>query len=333
MPEAPHLILRPTREFMLEAAPVGVEGWFTVEVGPKLSEGAPPKQRLHFRNVVVDAGLDAYCDGGTAGGLTDYCAVGTGNTAVANNQTQLTAEVARTSSSGGYGDSSGTAGDNSYRYYRKTRLFTESQANATLAEVGIFKSAGANVTPMWCRQLFKDGGGNATTVTKTSADQLKITYEYRIYPPNTIVTADVTLTGPGTTISTALQATQVNGQYAWGYWNGFGPASIYSQFRDSTALGGVATSLNDITNQKNKAVYSTAAYVAGTFYREHEFRLEPADAAWATSPNGVGCMQFSPFNGAYNSDNWTVDCTFTPKISKANTERLKVVYRTTLARH
>src|SRR5690606_32618213 len=62
---------------------------------------------------------------------------------------------------------------------RRTRVFTTSQANDNLTEVGVFQSSSSGT--MFARQLLLDESGEPTTIVKTSEYELRIIYEFRIY--------------------------------------------------------------------------------------------------------------------------------------------------------
>src|SRR5690606_975085 len=118
---------------------VVVEGYFTVELIH--ARTGLVKRRLHFRNLITDAGLDALAGGARITDLINYLAVGTGSSEPSYTDTTLNAEVARTNSNGGFGDSDARVGDGDLvEYWRRirTRVFTEAQANANLTELGFF---------------------------------------------------------------------------------------------------------------------------------------------------------------------------------------------------
>jgi hypothetical protein len=94
------------------------------------------------------------------------CAVGTGTTAVAVDNTQLAAEYARVYRSDLYRDG--------YMLFSEF-VFTKSEANTTLTEAGVFLNAvtctaTANTGDLWSRVLL------SPAIAKTSAQELVIQY-------------------------------------------------------------------------------------------------------------------------------------------------------------
>src|SRR5690606_29765886 len=173
------------------------------------------KRRLHFRNLITNAGLDAMAGGVGISNLINYLAVGTGSSEPRYTDTTLDAEVARTNSNGGFGDSEAMVGSGDLvEYWRRirTRVFTEAQANGNLAELGFFSAASGGT--MWNRQLFRDELGQPTTITKTPEDQLRVTYEYRVYPPWDDVVQEIEVNG--VPVEVVNRPLRVAGGLNWG---------------------------------------------------------------------------------------------------------------------
>ncbi len=126
-----------------------------------------------FDNLVTDAGLD-YPSGTLGGG--NRCVVGSGNTTPDYSDTTLESQLGSTGSSA----SVGTVYDTSSRWYfvaKTTRFsFSVGQIVGTIREVGI-----GNDDPVFSRSLIKDELGNPTEIALTSADQLYVLYEHRLY--------------------------------------------------------------------------------------------------------------------------------------------------------
>src|SRR5690606_11810156 len=180
VPEAPMLNLRRYVEVGTVRNAVMVEGYFTVELIH--ARTGLVKRRLHFRNLITNAGLDALAGGTGISSLINYLAVGTGSSEPNYTDTTLNAEVARTNSTGGFADSDAMVGSGDLvEYWRRirTRVFGQNEANGNLAELGFFSAAQGGT--MWNRQLFRDELGNPTAITKTNEDQLRVRYEYRVY--------------------------------------------------------------------------------------------------------------------------------------------------------
>src|SRR5690606_7971637 len=103
VPEAPMLNLRRYIEVGAVRNAVVVEGYFTVELIH--ARTGLVKRRLHFRNLITDAGLDALAGGTGTSHHMNYLAVGTGASEPSHTDTTLHAGIARTHNNGGFGDS------------------------------------------------------------------------------------------------------------------------------------------------------------------------------------------------------------------------------------
>lgn len=167
---------------------VGVAGHFIVDLID--AKSGETKEHYEFPNLIVNLGLDELAQGTSVTTLFDYLGVGTDGTAPLVGDTALGGEIFRTDDNGGFGaletndgPITGSAGplDTPYWFKRFTRHFFESEANGNLAELGWFNQAAGGT--MTVRTLFKDSGGSPAVITKTSADQLRVVYELRMYPP------------------------------------------------------------------------------------------------------------------------------------------------------
>ena len=309
---------------------VVVEGYFTVELIH--ARTGLVKRRLHFRNLITDAGLDALAGGAGISNLINYLAVGTGSSEPSYTDTALNAEVARTNSNGGFNDSNAMVGSGDLvEYWRRirTRVFTEAQANGNLAELGFFSSSSGGT--MWNRQLFRDELGQPTTITKTPEDQLRVTYEYRIYPPWDDVVQEIEVNGVPVEVVNRPQRVAIG--------DNWGPGSQTAGTGALNNLGVVGTTFltayetdtlpgrsgNPSGTSANASSYAVQSYTPGTWYREREARWEPSVANFAT---GIGLF--------YSLANSSLSIAFaskvTPKIMKQNNQRLIVMERWTYAR-
>lgn len=327
MPEAPLLNLRRYIEVGTVRNAVVVEGYFTVELIH--ARTGLVKRRLHFRNLITNAGLDALAGGARISDLINYLAVGTGSSEPSYTDTTLNAEVARTNSNGGFGDSNAMVGSGDLvEYWRRirTRVFTESQANGNLAELG-FYSSGTGGT-LWNRQLFRDELGNPTTITKTNEDQLRVTYEYRVYPPWDDVVQEIEVNGVPVEVVNRPQLVANNSIWGSGATNaaldGLGAVgtTAVEVLETDTLPGRSGSPSGTAVAASSRAVQS---YTPGTWYREREARWEPAVANFAT---GIGV--FRSYTNGGNSPSFASKVT--PKIMKQNTQRLIVMERWTYAR-
>lgn len=281
-----------------------------------------------FANLITNAGLDSL--GNTAKqfnfwaqGNNAYCGVGTGSTAPANTDTTLVTEIApassnRTQSDGSAGITTAyVTGPPDYWWWKRTWLFVEAQANGNLTEVGVFDAVTAGA--MFMRQLLKDSGGAPTTIVKTSAEQLKIIWEFRIYPPVSDVAEVVTISGTAYTIThRAMGASSAND---WGRLGTLFPSSNAGRAYEVATLqsrtaAGVTTSGVDSSSQ------SYAAYVSANYYRDLTLLWEPGIANFA---GGIGRITTLPAFFAASSH--VFQSSFSPAFTKDNTKRLTLVVR------
>ncbi len=279
-------------------------------------------QRLAFKNLITDAGLNAL--GSTARISTfDYLAVGTGSTAPAVGQTSLVGEIGRTNNKGGLGESNATQVSSTYYEYTYTRTFYESEANGNIAELGLFSASSGGT--MWMRQLLRDSGGSATTITKTSEDQLRITYKLRCYWPTADVGSVVTISGVSYTFNSRAQS--VNDVEAWGrrasdnvgILGSFGfstAAGIYMEANESQTLGAVTANTFGGDTQSTTTLQT---YGASSYYRDIEFIYQLDKANYTL---GIG-----RFTGPVCTAFRTHQTSVTPRIAKDNTKRLTIYFR------
>lgn len=268
----------------------------------------------------------------TVNNMMQYLAVGTDSTAPAAGDTGLIAETGvRTNDNGGFSDVVGFGASNEYAYVQRVRLFEEAESNGNLTEVGLFKNSSGS--PMWMRQLFKDGGGTPTTIVKTASDQLRVTYEFRVYPPASDVTGTISISGVN--FDYTGRAANVDDASAWGStgilllmggWNTSARARVY----ETQTLGTDEAEPAGTSHAASSISYSV--YSAGNFYRDCTHIWEPSAGNPAL---GVGTSAFgfvaATANPAFQTA-WerTSDGT---RIDKDNTKRLTLVTRVSWANH
>lgn len=318
VPEAPFIVPHKHIEIPLAVASAGVRGRFSVELVHAAS--GLIKRRLDFDNLVTDAGLDYIAAKNGFSSAVTFVAVGTGSSAPAYSDTTLNAEITRTSNNGGFSETSGSvgSGDNlEYWWWRRTYLFTESEANGNLSEIGIFSQDGAT---LWARQLFTDEAGNPTTITKTNEDQLRIVYERRVYPPMDDHVQIVDVKDTTTTVTT--RAASVASTQVWGRSDIFGGSSLAAYARSTDVLGGRSGFPSGSSTSASSVTESV--YVPGTFFREIEFRWGPSQANYA---GGVGSIAVQPWTGSI-----AFQSSFAPKLPKLDTERLMIQVRVDFSR-
>ena len=212
-------IMKPTIRQILGVHPFAIRP----RVPPPMRVSAGFAGRLHWQlvdrfgiieqegeqhNLILDQGLDQvastsilrYTGDSIAGingtGLAQYVAVGTGSTAETTSDTVLDAEIARTGTS--YQSFAYSRPSDGVIDLTKYFEFDYTQANGNLAEWGTSWGGGAG-SNLFSRALFLDGGGAATTITKTSAYKLRMIYTLEVtVSPTTFTAGSFVITNVGT---------------------------------------------------------------------------------------------------------------------------------------
>jgi hypothetical protein len=318
------------RGLELEPSPFGMEGWFKVELLRKLPNGGEiiVRELPWQKNIITDVGLNEVAVGAAqlsvAGNPLHYIAVGTGSTTPASTDTALVAETGvRTLNNGSIADSFLWGASNAYYEMTRVRLFVEAESNGNLTEFGFFGTATAG--KLFSRQLFKDSGGTPTTIVKTSSDQLRITYKFRVYPPTVDTTGNIVISG--TNYTWTGRACGV-GTFGWqnllnavGDFDGssiFAGPAFSSAFETQTL--GARTDGGPAGTPTSPSTQVVTPYVNGNFFLDITEKWEPGTANYAT---GIGSTVF----GNFFQTSWS------PKFSKDNTKRLTLVTRISWARH
>lgn len=312
------------------------EGWVTVELIH--ARTGLVKQHLHFKNLITTAALNAF---GANNQLANFLrngwlGVGTGNTAPANGDTGLqTPTGVRTNSEGGGASSTGWGTSNAYVFRRTVREFSESQSNGNLTEFGMFNASSAGI--MLCRQLFKDGAGSATVVTKTSDDKLRVTYEFRMYPSTVDITGTVTVNAVNYDYTGRVCNMGVDTAWgdqssgAVGMLNNFGRTgnnTAVGNASNATSLGSTSSSgVQGATQSGNNDSSNFTAYVADSFYMEYAYIW---NVGTANLTPGIRGFNFQPWSSANST---THQLFLSAAIPKTNTQKLTLTFRWAWARH
>lgn len=323
VPEAPHLITNPHGEVGIENQPVAFKGRFSYE---KIhARTGIVTERGEFDNLITDVGLNALANTRISA-LVDYMAVGTGSNAPSVTDIQLQNEIARTNSNGGFADASGfdtTDPARPFHWFRKVYLFTEAQANGNLTELGTFTASGGGT--LWNRQLFRDTSGNPTVITKTSDEQLKLFYEWRVYPPVEATTQVINVNGVDITVTNRAYAPHVatsrwgNGGMltSFGYW------SMSGTLWESNTMPALTASQSG--NAYGISSATATAYVNNSLYRDWECRWDPSNANSPTGELGSFTAQVGTFQDPFIS-------TFVPRLKKTANDRVIIQTRVSWAR-
>lgn len=277
-----------------------------------------------FDNLITNLGLNTIGNG-SSGYIFAYGAVGTGNTAPANSDTQLQAQAAYTSNE--VAITHGAASSSPYyRYVRVTYRFNPGEATGNFSEVGVGNLNGS-IVATFSRSLIRDSGGNPTTVTVAADESLDVIYEFRIYYKETDTVANITVNGTSYTlrvrpyrITSALNSAgymrSVNAlnspftEYIGIAYTGTQPDMVSDP--SGTYLGGSATPT------------TWAAYTAGNYYRDSTgtYGISSAEAK-----GSIGVIVPT----SYTAQQYSIG--FTPAITKAEEQRLQVTVRTSWTRY
>lgn len=296
-----------------------------------------------FDNIITNTGMDAI--GSTVTGesneLFNFMQTGAGSTTPSGTDTGLASAIAGRVT---YVDVTGSniLSDSSGSYYtrRLTYFFNETVANGNITEVGIFTLAtGGRLVN---RALIRDNLGVPTTITKTSDNQLRVFYTYRVYVPLNDVTGTITLAGIPYNYTIRPQA--VSESNAWGVDTGFTSPTTAGGYTREISLrswgstrqfGGASPSGNlvavtgtlSLTNVDPCDTVTAQTYVNGNYYRDVDYIWEPASANFGST--GIRMLRIRGIgnNGNANPSFWTHQIQFTPNIPKTNLQRLTLRFR------
>lgn len=211
-PQITHVHDRPIPANTNGTARMGVQGSITVQKWDREGRRVPVRidrnrkawQRIwdhHQHNLITDAGMD-YIMGGASqalrfSGALAYIAVGSGSGTPDVTDTALGNELLRTNQTLGLGthgvESRPSTGVTRYRAFR---AFDFNQANGDIREYGASSGPSDSILT---RELFRNEGDDPITITKTSDNQLGITYDFDVTTgPTSLTTANtITIAGLG----------------------------------------------------------------------------------------------------------------------------------------
>jgi hypothetical protein len=299
-----------------------LEGFFHLE----LLRGGRVVRELACRNLITNAGMNGLGTIGI-GTLCNHLAVGTGSVPPAFADITLGSEAARTTDNGGWADTAGVVTStpgSEYAWFRRTREFSESQANGNLTELGFFDQASAGI--LFNRQLIIDELGVPTTITKTSVERLRVHYEFRLYLPPVSSVARTLLGSAGGTSHTVTQHRMVDS--AWTnvvltFWGG----RHVTNYDGSTAHNFAGESNVARETTVGPTLVTLAGYTNGDFYRDATLRFGTDRANFATGIGNVSYLSVSP-GGAVGM----YYLLFSPKVPKTVMHTFEVVVRNRWAR-
>lgn len=276
-------------------------------------------------NLITDAGLNYL--GTTFQDNLAMCRIGTGNTAPANSDTALGAQVGMTTTAGTGNNETGVGSGNTYIYRRVVRRFPAGTlSGVNLSEVGMAASSSAS---LFSRSLIKDTGGVPTTITLAADEVLDVSYELRMYVSGADVVVPTTIDGVATDVTIRAQGWPTGAGWADRRAN-IGSA-ITSLLFSNSQNGAFETQLPASTSVSSYPGWNNSAipwnsYVPGSFSRSATVTLSLAQGNYST---GVGALVFDAV-GNTTSSNWMSpgawSIGFSPKLNKTSARTATITF-------
>lgn len=250
-----------------------------------------------FKNLITNQGLDwfgsfAYTtyNGNGYATLPGMCTVGTGNTTPSFTDTALVAPLGISNAwlnppgttSPQYSQSY-VVGPPDYISAVGTHTFTLGSIVGNIAEIGLGVQAttGATTLSLFSRALIVDGGGSPTTIAVTSADQLVVTYELRMYLDLTDTAYSVTISGTGYSgVVRRAKSTTSNATVVVPIDNP-NPGLVGYSSPSITFYNGTIGAVTSIPSGTASSTYSNApqpSYTSGTYTKSYTFSFATGDA-------------------------------------------------------
>lgn len=319
--------------------PLNMAGRYQLVVGKLDADGneVPGSRRVAvpwFDNLITDAGMDYL--GSTDQDNLAMCRIGTGNTAPADADTSLVAQVGTGTTTEGIGSANGYDGAGNYLYRRVSRRFNPGTVDGVnLAEVGM---AASNVVNLFSRSLIKDTGGSPTTITLAADEYLDVLYELRLYLPANDATTTATIDGVSTTV-TIRYSTYADTLASWS--GGLGVRMGMPSYLPGTAYGRAVDTLPAATSKffssgsdTNNGTITLASYSPGTYTTTATVVFGPAIA---NLTGGIQCMLMAgngsgSYDSRYDSPYGFWAYNFSTKLNKTSTRKATVTVGVTWGR-
>lgn len=280
--------------------------------------GKEKRRTPWFDNIILDSGLNRWGTGGVIAGA----AIGTGTSTPLASQNSLDTQVHWTSTPSPSTGATSALGSSPY-YNTITYIYrtTLGSLNGNYTEVGVGWASGS----MFSRALILDGGGSPTTISISSAEQLDIVYQLRIYPPLVdIGPTTVTISGVSYDVTgRAANVNQINhvGWYPSGGSAMAGSIASYSAATFGDVMGAITASPTGTSGGaatgSTTSAYSSGSYTANA---DHQFPLAQGNITGGIKSSlmfwGVATFQYQ----------------YSTKIPKDNTKTLVLNYSLTWAR-
>lgn len=306
------------------------QGFFRIQVnGP---DGTIKTDTGWFPNLITNQGLD-WIGGGApvfnvANGaqICTHCGVGTGNTAPAFTDTQLTSFLAMYPASAGsniegFSSSQYVSGSPAYWSGIFTYTFAQGAVVGNIAEVGTGNTASGNTQPqLFSHALILDGSGNPTTISVTSADALTVTYELRVYLNLTDNTYSINISGTNYSGTYRMANVTVVPPYWLQLDNNPGGTTGWNRAYNGT-IQAVTGEPNGTSANANSITTST--YNAGSYYKSFSTTY---NTATANLSGGISALKCSS-----NLGQWQFSVS--PTIPKDNLHTLTINYNVSWSRY
>jgi hypothetical protein len=299
------------------------------------SDGSVKTDIGWFDNLITNQGLDqlgGYQPAYNAGGpyILIACSVGTGTTAPAFTDTQLTAFGAATPTLGGAVTSptsiSYVAGPPAYWACIMTYTFSAGTATGTWSEIGVGNWTSPSDTQPWLfSHALITSGGSPTTITVLSSESLVVTYELDYHIDVTtnsysFLMSSVTYSGSylrsRITSAPTLNLTTDS--------NHFGNVSIYMNVYNGS-IGTTTTSPSgSASGGPNGCSTSHSTYTNGTYFRQFQ-------TSFATGQGNVsgGITAMEVVSDSAGSWQFSVS----PAIPKTSSYQMQINYNISWARY
>lgn len=304
------------------ATSMGLSGYFKMQAVD--SATGKIRESGWIKNLITNYALDTVMATDGAAFSPQYIGVGTGSTAPAFTDVQLTTPLgARTNTY--IVLTSANIGSPTYYNYTQTRYtFPLGAIVGNVAEVGLFGSL--STATAYTHSLIKDGGGTPTTFPVLVTEQLFIIYELRQYQVLTDTTSSVTLNGIAYNYTIRSCDVDESGSIIRsGQGCGYPTGTAFCQaMQNAVSPAALTAAPSGTTNIPPDSLVITA-YTTGTFYRDVEFTWIPTTAVF----NWGGMRVFVP--GSPNHM-WALYFTSPTTVPKLNTQTMKFKFRFTLVR-
>ena len=264
-----------------------------------------------FPNLITNAGLNqlGYYSTTLTGYNVPYIAwagfVGSGNTTPAYTDTVMTSLVSGTYGTAGVMGSGvvNASGTPPTITWTGTFAFPAGNATGTLAEVGVGRyitlpstNPGTNGTyELFSHALIVDSGGNPTTITVLSNEELDVTYQLQEVVNTTLQTGTITI---GTTTYNLSWIPYVGitfGNPASSAWTGTGSSASLTPYNGSIGSN-ISTGPSGTGLSGSGVTVSFATYTSGNYY---------VDGTWSATindwndPNNVGISAMTIRSGGW----------------------------------